>query len=339
MTASGVWILGLLTNLILILSTRNPIYLFIILLGLIFSSYHLQYKNKNSSWLIQNLRFLLTMVFLSSMINALFSHTGKTTLLSLPKNWLLIGGNITLESMVYGAISGMIISALYLLFNNLNQALSIKQTIRLIPRAFYPLAMIVTIALTFFPSIQQRAREIKEAQMIRGNAMNKVADWLPVLIPLLVTSFEKAVLLSESMTARGFHTGAQSKNPKLLILGLISALFAVFSGWILSLYRYPTWVTTLLYIIGGILISSILIFSGRDLRITHFHKEIWHPSDVILSIFLTVSLVVLLLFIINDSLSSLTYSPYPSLSVPHFQLLDLLYSLFSLLPILFKHHD
>ncbi len=100
---------------------------------------------------------------------------------NLPDGWLLIGGAVTLESIVYGAINGLVISALYLLFNVFNKALSVKQITKLIPRAFHPIATMVTISLTFFPSIQQRIREIREAQLIRGNPMKKVADWLPIL--------------------------------------------------------------------------------------------------------------------------------------------------------------
>ena len=197
MTHSLVWMMWLLAVLVFTLSTRNPIYLSLILTGLIMLGHHLALDKKIKGWAVSNFRFLLTMILLSTMINGLFSHVGQIILFTIPKGWPLIGGNITLESLAYGMINGLVIGALYILFNIINLALSIKQLTRMIPRAFHPIAMMVTIALTFFPSIQKRAREIKEAQMIRGNPMKKISDWLPIIIPLLVTSLENAFQLAE----------------------------------------------------------------------------------------------------------------------------------------------
>lgn len=339
MTTSGAWILWLLTNLILLLSTRNPIYLLVTLAGLFISGSRLARKRKSSAWFSQNLRFLLTMIFISTLVNALFIHTGKTVLFTLPENWVLIGGDITLESMVYGATNGLVIGALYLLFNIFNLALSIKQIIRLIPRAFYPLAMIVTVALTFFPSIQQRAREIKEAQMIRGNSMKKLGDWLPILVPLLVTSLEQAILLSESMTARGFHAHRGLKHANLIIVGLILAVFSIFSGWILSLYDYPQWISILLYSLGGLSFITILILTGQQVKITHLHQEIWRPQDILASSFFSCSLIVFIILTLSDKLPSFSYSPYSTLSFPSFQWVCLLFSICAVIPVFIKSND
>jgi len=339
MRTSGVWILWLIFNLLFLLSTRNPVYLLIVLTGLLLSGDRVTRKNQRASWLKNNLRFLLTMVLLSTLINALFTHNGRTVLFTFPQHWLLIGGNITLESVVYGSINGLTIGALYLLFTIINLALSVKQLTRLIPRAFHPIAMTVTIALTFFPSIQQRAREIKEAQMIRGNRMKKISDWLPLFIPLLVTSLEKSILLSESMTARGFHIPSRLKNSGLPILGLLSALFFFFSGWILRLFSYPLWISVLLYFVGGALVIVTILMSNLQTRITHFQKEVWHSADILTGIFLSVLILLWILFTIKRMLPSLTYSPYPALSSPPFQIIGLLLSTVSLIPLLLSKHD
>ncbi len=339
MTTSGGWILWLLINLILILSTRNPVYLFISLIGLLFSGYFLSHEEKGAAWLRQNLRFLLSLTLLSSTINAFFSHTGNTILLTFPEGWLLVGGDITLESIVYGAINGIIIVELFLLFNIINQALRIKQIIRLVPRTFYPLAIIGTLALTFFPSIQQRAREIKEAQMIRGNQMKKITDWLPILVPLLVASLEKALLVSESMTARGFHIQQESKPRIFTISGLILATFLFFSGWILNLYDYPHWLTNLLYFFGSSFFIIILVLAGRQTGITHLHKDTWRLKDILACVTLSCSLICFILLILKDALPSLSYSPYLTLSFPDIQWIAVLFAINSFLPVLLKPND
>jgi len=339
MKTNGSWILWLTAHLILLFSARNPIYILVTLAGLLISGSRMTQKKNRPFWLLQNLRFLLTMVALSTLINALFTHTGDSILFTLPESWLLVGGVITLESAVYGAINGLVIGTLYLLFNVLNQALTIKQIIHLIPRAFYPMAMTITVALTFFPSIQQRTMEIKEAQMIRGNRMKKIKDWLPILIPLLVTSLESAILLSESMTARGFHVRQGSKTANLATIELVLAAFTVFSGWILSLYDYPEWLSLLLYILGGLLLIFILTCEGRQTRITRFHQEVWHLKDVLASVFFSLMLVGLIILMLRDALPSLSYSPYPSLSAPTFQWIGVIFCLNAWLPALLKTND
>lgn len=339
MTASISWILWLAANLVLLLSTRNPIYLLLTLIGLFFTGNRLAQKRKQTSWVKQNLRFLLTMIFLSTLINALFSHTGTTILFTIPDTWLLVGGDITLESMVYGAVNGVIIGALYLSFNILNLALSIKQIIRLIPRAFYPVAMIVTVALTFFPSIQQRAREIKEAQMIRGSQMKKVSDWLPILIPLLITSLERAFLLSESMAARGFQAHQGSKNSRGVILGLVLAVFCVFSGWILTLYDYPKWISIILFGFGGASFLILMILIGRKTRITHFHQESWHMKDILASSLFACALIGFIILTLGGKLTSLSYSPYMTLSRPAFQWGCLIFCVSSVSPAFLNSND
>jgi len=333
-----VWMMWLLAGLIFLLSTRNPFYLFLTLTGLFILGRRLAKAKHINVWVRPNLRFLMTMISLSTLINGLFSHAGETVLLTLPSGWPLVGGNITLESLAYGAVNGLVIGALYMLFNIINLALSIKQITRLIPRAFHPIAMMVTIALTFFPSIQRRAREIKEAQMIRGNPMKKISDWLPILIPLLVTSLENAFLLAESMTARGFHKQVDLRTPQNLI-SLILGTFAVFSGWLLQLYRYPIWISSVLYFIGGGVILLTLILIGKQTKITRYHHEGWTRADILMSLGIAFYLIIFAYTSLTNQLPTLDYSPYPYISIPVVQTLGFLFCLLPLIPMVLPEHD
>lgn len=333
------WLLWLALMMTALLSTRNPFYLLGILFVLLLLGSTLAKKKHLSSWLGQNLRFLLTMVLLSTLINTLFTHTGRTTLFTLPENWLLVGGNITAESIVYGAINGLVIGSLYLVFNIINLALSIKQLTHLIPSAFRPIGVMVTISLTFFPSIQQRAREIKEAQMIRGNAMKNISDWLPLLLPLLVTSLENAFLLAESMTAKGFYIHKKSIPADLTILGVLLATFAVFSAWILRLYNYPTIISISLYGIGAAIILLIFVVASKKSRVTRYHQESWQSGDILAMVLLSLIALTWLALSVNGHLSSQTYSPYPGLSLPPLQFSGILFLSIPLLPILVTTHD
>jgi energy-coupling factor transport system permease protein len=332
------WMIWLIAVVVVLLSTRNPAYLISLLIGLFVVGHRLARKKNNPSWVLPNLRFLFTMIVLSTIINGLFSHIGNLVLFTLPQGWPLVGGKITLESLAYGAINGLVIGALYLVFSVLNLALSIKQITRLIPRAFHPIATMITISLTFFPSIQLRAREIKEAQMIRGNAMKKVSDWLQILIPLLVTSLENAILLSESMTARGFHKQNDLRSPRALISLILSA-FAIFVGWILQLYRYPPLIFVSLYLLGGGVTLLTFINIGKSTIVTRYHHDSWRKADIIMTGLISLFLAGFSTLSLLNHLPSLDYSPYPTLTLPSMQWIGLLFSLIPMLPLLVLNHD
>lgn len=336
MKNSKAWIIWLMTCMFFILSNRNPFYLTVILIGLLVLGSQLAQKKGHPSWLANNIRFLGTMILLSAVVNALFIHRGNTVIFKLPESWLLIGGKITFESLVFGMINGFVIGSLYIAFNIFNLALSIQQITGLIPKVFNPIAITISIALTFFPSIQQRAREIKEAQMIRGNQMKRIVDWLPLLLPLLITSLENAFLLSESMSARGYHSQTKSLSGIEFTFPIIIATFLIFSGWVLRLYDYPNIISIILYIIGAIIILFSLHFSNRKILITHYREEPWKRNDVLVSVLLVATLFLWTLLQAFGRLPSTAFSPFPKISLPSIQLSGIAISFSPLLPLVFS---
>lgn len=335
MKNSKAWIIWLTAIMAIILSNRNPIYLLILLLGLLVLGTNLASIKGQKSWLIQNIRFLGTMIVLSGIINTLFTHKGNSVIFTLPETWILIGGQITLESLVYGAINGLVIGSLYIAFNIFNLALTIKQITGLIPKIFQPIAITISIALTFFPSVQQRAREIKEAQLIRGNQMKRIVDWLPLLGPLLITSLENAFSLSESMTARGYHSGTKSLSGLHITFPIIIATFLIFSGWILRLYDYPSVISYVLYFISVSTVLISILLANRKIKITHYHEEDWKPNDVVLSATFLGIILIWLMLQTSGALPSVLYSPYPTLRLPVIQLSGVMISASTILPLIF----
>ena len=335
MRNSKAWIIWLVTTTGIILSNRNPFYLTVLLIGLLTLGSKLARKKHQKSWVLNNIRFLGTMIFLSALINALFTHRGDSLFFNLPESWLLIGGRITFESLIYGVINGLVIGSLYIAFNIFNLALNVKQITALIPKIFHPIAITISIALTFFPSVQQRARDIKEAQLIRGNQMKRIVDWLPLLGPLLITSLENAFSLSESMTARGYHSRTKSPSGLGVTFPIIIATFFIFSGWILRLYDYPSGISIGLYLISALTIVVTIFLGNRKIKITHYHKEDWRMTDIILSAVLVGISFIWFLLQTTGSLPSVSYSPYPALSLPVIQLSGIMLSTAVILPVFF----
>lgn len=339
MSHTASWILWLLASVGLTLSTRNPLYLSIQMVSLLLLGLNMTKQKNQMHWLLQNIRFLLTMLLISSLVNVFFTHTGSTNLFSLPDHWILIGGNITLESLVYGLINGLIIGSIFVAFNILNLALSIKQLTHLIPGVLRPVAMIVSISLTFIPSIQQRANEIKEAQVIRGNQMKKIRDWLPILLPLLISSLENSVNLSESMTSRGFQTQPELKSTKITLISLIIATFIIFSAWVLSLFDYPGFLTIPFYALGGGLVIATLILASKKSQSTRYKIEVWSKRDILSSVIFISAVIWVIMLVQLEMLPSLAYSPYPSLRTPGFSVPGLLMSTIPLLPLIITKND
>ncbi len=77
----------------------------------------------------------------------------------------------------------------------------------------HELAMMMTIALRFIPTLMDESDKIRNAQMARGadfesgNVFRRVKSMIPILIPLFVSSFRKADELAIAMESRCYHGG------------------------------------------------------------------------------------------------------------------------------------
>lgn len=77
----------------------------------------------------------------------------------------------------------------------------------------HELALMMTIALRFIPTLTEEADRIIRAQTARGgdfqsgNVIKRVQGLIPVLIPLFVSAFRRADELAIAMEARGYRGG------------------------------------------------------------------------------------------------------------------------------------
>lgn len=77
------------------------------------------------------------------------------------------------------------------------------------------LAMMLSIALRFIPTIMDEIQTIMDAQRARGmdfsagNLFQRAKRLVPVMIPLFVSSFKRADDLALAMEARGYEPGAK----------------------------------------------------------------------------------------------------------------------------------
>ena len=325
------WLAWLISGLVALTSTRNPFIISLIDLVLIVLLIWVTPPSRKVLRTI--LRFGLSMLVLSTMLNMFISHFGETILFSLPDKIPLLGGNFTLEAFVYGFTNGLILIGIFTLFMILNQVVSVHALVRLIPQAFHPVAVVTTIALTFIPASQKQFQTIREAQAIRGLELKKLRDWLPLIIPLLIAGLERAMQIAEAMTARGFTAQSESKasplEKALLPLGLIFIIL----GWILKLSNQLPISGILLILIGFLSLLTLFFISGRRVKKTTYALEAWTGISTWITVF---ALMLIVAFIIPiPGQQTLFYEPYPLVKLPGFSILHGLLSLTILAPIFF----
>jgi energy-coupling factor transport system permease protein len=265
------------------------------------------------------LGFGLLVVPLSTLFNGLMVHVGATVLFRLPANWPLIGGPFTLEALVYGALNGLALTGLFTAFAVANRMVPLRQVIQLIPRAYYPVAVVVAIAVTFVPATVRQWRQIREAQAVRGHRLQGVRSWLPLWLPLLTGGLERALALAEAMTARGF-AGGPPLHDAWTRAGVLAGLPTVAAGLLLRTAWGQAEVGALLLLAGTTLVGAAIWVAGRRRPHTVYRPAPWRGQDWLVAAGALAAAAAFLLPLPALERSSLFYTPYPALTTPGFAL-------------------
>ena len=123
----------------------------------------------------------------------------------------------------------------------------------------YEFCFAFTTAVRFVPVLADEAQTIMDAQkargleLERGNILKRVRNYIPILVPLIVSAIRRSLELAEAMESRGW--GASEKRTNLyklklkradIILVLISVLMLVFAIYIWLYVPIPS-LTELLF--------------------------------------------------------------------------------------------
>lgn len=330
------WLAWLAAVLLAVSATRNPLYLFLILLALmiVFSFYSDPAGEENLA-VVSPLKFSILIITLATLFNGLTSHFGATVLFNIPGKIPLISGPVTLEALIFGFINGLALSAMLTAFTIINVALPVSALIRLAPRTFYPLAVVVSIAVTFLPSTRRQIDQIIEAQKIRGQRLVGARDWLPLIMPLLIGGLERSLQLAETMTARGFTSQAGSLNQSQRFQ-VVAGLLLIFCGWLLVLSPAPVWAGPAFLAAGLLLIGTAFWLLGRQMPRASFRKETWSGRDVLAASACLGVVIMILAAPPALRLSGLAYQPYPQAGLPPFDARFGFLALLLLTPLILK---
>lgn len=167
---------------------------------------------------VKNMKAILPVLIFTGVINLFYGEGGRV----LVSFWKL---SVTTEG-VYRAVF-MAVRITMLIFvsseltytttpNDLTDAIeSLLSPLKYVglKSAVHTLAMMMTIALRFIPTLTEEAEKIMNAQKARGADLEngrlkeRVKALIPVLIPLLISSVRRAYELAEAMECRCYNGG------------------------------------------------------------------------------------------------------------------------------------
>ena len=152
-----------------------------------------------------SLKWCLPMVLLTAFINPAFSHEGVTVLLYLPT-----GNPLTLESIIYGLSSGVMIATVMLWFLNFNRVITSDKFIYLFGRIIPALSLVLSMTLRFIPKFKAQLQLVIDAQKSIGRDLSEGSLWQRMKIAVTVLSImvtwalENAIETADSMKSRGY---------------------------------------------------------------------------------------------------------------------------------------
>ncbi len=169
-------------------------------------------------YLLRGLRPIVFLLFFTLVLNVFFSGLqGGTLLFRLGP--LVATREAVLRALFVGyRLVGLVLVTSLLTFTTSPMELTdgIERSLRPFRRLGVPaheLAMMMTIALRFIPTLLEETEKIMKAQMARGaefdqgNVLRRARALVPVLVPLFVSAFRRADDLALAMLARCYRGG------------------------------------------------------------------------------------------------------------------------------------
>lgn len=176
-------------------------------------------------YVIKGLRPLLFIIILTFILNIFFT-SGETVLfrlgfLVLTKEGLLQGVFMALRLIFL--VSGTSLLTLTTSPIALTDGIeSLLNPLKVIKFPAHELAMMMTIALRFIPTLLEETDKIMKAQMARGadfesgNILQRAKALVPLLVPLFISAFRRADELAMAMEARCYRGGDNRTRMKVL---------------------------------------------------------------------------------------------------------------------------
>jgi energy-coupling factor transport system permease protein len=172
-----------------------------------------------SEWLrsMRGAAFLAAIIFLTNFVASYFSAGYVVTAKNVE--------NATAMTLRFVVLVESF-SAFFLTTSPDHLGLALEQT-----RVPYEFVFAFTTAVRFVPVLAEEAQTIMDAQkargleLERGNFLKRIRNYVPILIPLIVSAIRRSLELAEAMEARAW--GATKKRTNLYVLKMHKDDFAL----------------------------------------------------------------------------------------------------------------
>ncbi len=177
--------------------------------------------------ILKGLKPLWFIILFTFILNLLFTNTGNV-IFEIGRFKLTTDGIVLAAELVFRLVFLILITTL------LTYTTSPIQLTDAIERMFKPLnkigfpvhelAMMMTIAIRFIPTLIEETDKIMKAQMARGaefdskNIFKRAVNMVPLLVPLFVSAFRRADELAFAMEARCYSGGHGRTKMRVLKL-------------------------------------------------------------------------------------------------------------------------
>lgn len=216
----------------------HPVFLALSFLG--GTVYYIYLKRKKA--LKTMLWLILPVLVLSTLLNPLFNHEGATIL-----GYFSTGNPLTLESIVYGLVSGVMIVSVLNWFSCYQCVMTSDKFIYLFGKIIPAMSLIFSMVLRFVPKFKAQIQKVSDAQkcigrdVTNGNVLQRAKHGMKILSVMITWALENSVETADSMRSRGY--GLRGRNN-------------------FSIYRFDSRDTRLMCgmtVLGGIVFSGILL--------------------------------------------------------------------------------
>ena len=174
---------------------------------------------------LKSVKGILFILVFTALLNVLFYKQGKV-LVSFWKITITLGGIDYAIKMIL-RLGLLVMGTSMLTFTTSATELtdgleSLLKPLSYIKVPVHDIAIIMSIALRFIPSLTEETQKIMQAQKARGanidtgNFFQRVKAMIPILIPLFVSAFRRADELANALDARCYN--ASPKRTKMKVL-------------------------------------------------------------------------------------------------------------------------
>ena len=176
---------------------------------------------------------LLPLVAAFALYYSSYTHFGMTVLCQ-----NMVGNNMTLESLVYGVVLGVIGAGVCMWFSSVFSVFTTDKVVYLFGKVSPGFSLFLAIALRMFPRIQKEAKRINMAQQGIGRGANQGNLWqrfrnsLRIFSMLITWTIDSLTIASESMRSRGSNLRGRKafsiyrfdNRDRLFVIGLFLCL-------------------------------------------------------------------------------------------------------------------